>query len=97
MVPSFTKCDFQGMKTEKSQLLRECFILYKQVCRKMIQQMLELRIFIFFQFFTLLLTHLQKNNIQTLRKLNNFGSRTHSFLLTYDNSGLLARKNNQHS
>lgn len=26
---------------------------------------------------------LTKNNIQTLRKLNNFGSRGHSFLLTY--------------
>lgn len=32
--PQFTKCDFQGMKTEKSQLFRECFILYKQVLQK---------------------------------------------------------------
>lgn len=46
------------MKTEKSQLFREFYT--NKFCRKMIQQMLELRIFIFFQFFTLLLTHLQK-------------------------------------
>lgn len=82
MVPSFTKCDFQGMKTEKSQLFRECLYYTNKFCRKMIQQMLELRIFIFFPIlYTFINT--QKNNIQTLRKLNNFGSRAHSFLLTY--------------
>ena len=32
--PSFTKCDFQGMKTEKSQLFRECFILQTSFVEK---------------------------------------------------------------
>lgn len=71
------------MKTKKKSTLQSAIYYTNKFCRKMIQQMLELRIFIFFQFFTLLLTHLEKNNIQTLRKLNNFGSRAHSFLLTY--------------
>lgn len=56
----------------------------------MIQQILK-NIYIFPILYTFINT--QKNNIQTLRKLNNFGSRAHSFLLTYkDKSGLLAQK-----
>lgn len=78
--PSCTKCDFQGMKAEKSTLPRVLQYTNK-FCRKMIQQMLK-NIYIFPILYTFINT-LTKNNIQTLRKLNNFGSRGHSFLLTY--------------
>lgn len=81
MVPVLQNVISREWKLKKVNSL-ESVLYYKQVCRKMIQQMLELRIFIFFSnFYTFINT--QKNNIQTLRKLNNFGSRAHIFLLTY--------------
>lgn len=58
--PQYYKMWFSGYENQKKPTLQSALYYTNKFCRKMIQQMLELRIFIFFQFFTLLLTHLQK-------------------------------------
>lgn len=96
--PQFYKMWFPGYENKKVNSSESILYYTNKFCRKMIQQMLQLRIFIFFPILYTFINTLTKNNIQTLRKLNNFGSRAHSLLLAYKwQFWAVGTKNNQHS